>query len=255
MYKVTRLLHLADPGDETAVATTIERLTSAAKSADARHTLVARTLPGVRNGGDVLAHLQFGSAAEWARHRAAIDEATSGSAIGHVDAVEYESGPASDAHAGRRQDAGPSRIYRTLLLRVDDAADTAQVRRFEHGTLQMPEHIPAILAWQLSPVRHATGAARWTHVWEQEFADVDELLGPYMHHPIHWGHVDRWFDPECPEQIVKDRVCHSFCAIPAPVIDAIPVVDAAPVADAASVADATPVAGATSEFPLAARRG
>jgi len=25
--------------------------------------------------------------------------------------------------------------------------------------------------------------------------------------------VDRWFDPECPEVIVRDRVCHSFCVI------------------------------------------
>jgi hypothetical protein len=33
-------------------------------------------------------------------------------------------------------------------------------------------------------------------------------------HPIHWAVVDRWFDPECPEVIVRDRVCHSFCALP-----------------------------------------
>src|SRR5690606_2303336 len=113
-------------------------------------------------------------------------------------------------------------VYRTLLLRVDDAADAEQIRRFEHATLQMPEHIRTIVAWQLSTVRHAEGSARWTHVWEQEFPDVDGLLGPYMHHPIHWGHVDRWFDPECPERIVKDRVCHSFCAITTAVIDATP---------------------------------
>jgi hypothetical protein len=220
MYKVTCLVHLTDPGDEMTAAVTLKRITAAAESADARHTLVARTLPGVRNGGDMLAHLQFDTEAEWARHRAAIDEAASGPAIRHVDTVQYES--AADDRTGRRWDAGPPRLYRTLLLRVDAAADPAEVRRFEHATLQMPVHIPAILAWQLSPVRKATGASQWTHVWEQEFADVDALLGPYMHHPIHWGHVDRWFDPECPEQIVKDRVCHSFCTIPAPVIDTAP---------------------------------
>ncbi|WP_280477303.1 Dabb family protein [Nocardia asiatica] len=223
MYKVTRLLHLTDPGDEMITDVTIKHITAAAESAGARQSLVARTLPGVRNGGDVLTHFQFRSEAEWRRSRAAIDEAISVPAIGHVDAVEYMGGAPADARGGRRWTSRPPRVYRTLLLRVHAAADAAEVRRFEHATLQMPRHIPAILAWQLSPVRHATGMSQWTHVWEQEFADVQALLGPYMNHPIHWGHVDRWFDPECPEQIVKDRVCHSFCAIPAPVIDAAPV--------------------------------
>ncbi|MEV0354882.1 Dabb family protein [Nocardia sp. NPDC050697] len=217
MYKVTRLLHLAEPGDDNSAATAVERVTAAAESAGAEHVLAARTLPGVRNGGDILVHLRFGTEAAWTRHRATIDAATSGPAIRHTDGVEYETAPVG--RSGRRPAAGGGGVYRTLLLRVDAGADPAEVRRFEHGTLQMPAHIPAILAWQLSPVRQATGSTRWTHVWEQEFADVHALLGPYMHHPIHWGHVDRWFDPECPEQIVRDRVCHSFCAIEAPVID------------------------------------
>ena len=38
-------------------------------------------------------------------------------------------------------------------------------------------------------------------------------MGPYLMHPIHWAYVDRWFDPECPEVIVRDRVCHSFCDV------------------------------------------
>ncbi|WP_306306846.1 Dabb family protein [Nocardia brevicatena] len=88
----------------------------------------------------------------------------------------------------------------------------------------MPQHIPTIRSWQLSRVRHAAGASEWTHVWEQEFDDLDGLLGPYMNHPIHWAHVDRFFDPESPDLIVRDRVCHSFCALPAPVIDAAPAV-------------------------------
>ncbi|MER7449419.1 Dabb family protein [Nocardia beijingensis] len=222
MYKVTRLLHLTDPGDDMVTEVTIKRITAAAESAGARQSLVVRTLPGARNGGDVLAHFQFSSETQWRRSRAAIDEAMSVPAIGHIDGVEYVGGSPADGHAGRRWTSRPPRVYRTLLLRVDAAADPAEIRRFEHATLQMPRHIPAILAWQLSPVRRATGMSQWTHVWEQEYADVDALLGPYMNHPIHWGHVDRWFDPECPEQIIKDRVCHSFCAMPAPVIDAAP---------------------------------
>jgi hypothetical protein len=37
-------------------------------------------------------------------------------------------------------------------------------------------------------------------------------------HPIHWAVVDRWFDPECPDVIVRDRVCHSFCQSAAAVL-------------------------------------
>jgi hypothetical protein len=28
---------------------------------------------------------------------------------------------------------------------------------------------------------------------------------------IHWAVVDRRFDPECPDVIIRDRVRHSFC--------------------------------------------
>jgi len=48
-------------------------------------------------------------------------------------------------------------------------------------------------------------------------ADVNEAQ-PDGTHPIHWAVVDRWFDPECPDVIVRDRVCHSFCAMPESVL-------------------------------------
>ncbi|MEU1525466.1 Dabb family protein [Nocardia rhamnosiphila] len=219
MYKVTHLLHLGDSADELAAEMTVKRLTAAADAARVRHSLVSRTLPGVRNGGDILAHFQFSSKSDWLRNRSPVDEALTGSAIEHIDSVEY-SGESS--RAGRRPSPHPATVYRTLLLRVDDAATAEQTRRFEHATLQMPVHIRAMRAWQLSRVEHATGSVQWTHVWEQEYGNVGELLGPYMYHPIHWGHVDQWFDPECPEQIVKERICHSFCEIPAPVIEPAP---------------------------------
>ncbi|MGW5106214.1 Dabb family protein [Nocardia sp. NPDC004123] len=225
MYKVTRLLHLIHADDEVAVAAVLREVTAAAESAGARHSLVARTLPGARNGGDIVAHFQFESESEWSSQQATIDAVTRGPAIDRVDSVEYVGGSAAQGRAGRRPSANPPALYRTLLLRVEDSAAQSEVDRFEHAMLQIPEHVSGIRAWQLSRVAHATGATGWTHVWEQEFTDVDALLGPYMNHPIHWGHVDRWFDPECPEQIVKDRVCHSFCAMSAPVL-----MDAAPTA-------------------------
>ena len=65
----------------------------------------------------------------------------------------------------------------------------------------------------VSRVAEPAGATGWTHVFEQEFSDLHGLMGPYLMHPIHWAVVDRWFDPECPEYIVRERVCHSFCAL------------------------------------------
>jgi hypothetical protein len=97
------------------------------------------------------------------------------------------------------------------LLRVLPDADAITRGRFEDELSSMPHYIPAIRAWQLSRVDDAIGASQWTHVFEQEFCDLDGLMGPYLMHPIHWAVVDRWFDPECPEVIVRDRVCHSFC--------------------------------------------
>lgn len=212
MYKVTRLLHLTDPRDEASTAAVIRDITAAAESA--RHSLVAPTLPGARNGGDILAHFHFESEAEWTRQRGPIDAATGGPAIRRADCAEYVGG----SRAGRRDTPNTPAVYRTLLLRVDDSAPRHELRRFEHAVLQMPEHLPGMRAWQLSPVLHAAGATTWTHVWEQEFTDLDALLGQYMNHPVHWALVDRWFDPECPENIVKDRVCHSFCAASGPVV-------------------------------------
>ncbi|MBF6347494.1 Dabb family protein [Nocardia flavorosea] len=225
MYKVTCLLHLADPGDAMTTEMTVKRLRAAAEAAGVRRPLVARTLPGVRNGGDLLAHFRFASKSEWLSHRDAIGEAMTCPAVDHIDSAEYPGGDTRAGRSGRRENAEPSTVYRTLLLRVDDAATPVEIARFEHATLQMPRHIPAIRAWQLSRVDRAAGTSQWTHVWEQEFADVDGLLGPYMNHPVHWALVDQWFDPESPHQIVKDRICHSFCAIPAPVIDPAPDLD------------------------------
>lgn len=218
MYKVTCLVRLGDPADEMTTDMTVKRITAAAEAAGVGQPLVARTLPGVRNGGDLLAHFRFASKSDWLSHRDTVDEAMAAPAIEHIDSVEYT----GDGRSGRHRAPGPTTVYRTLLLRVDDAASPAEIARFEHATLQMPRHIPAIRAWQLSRVDHAAGTAQWTHVWEQEFTDVDGLLGPYMNHPVHWALVDQWFDPECPQQIVKDRICHSFCAIAAPVIGPAP---------------------------------
>jgi hypothetical protein len=101
---------------------------------------------------------------------------------------------------------------------VSPETSTNDITAFEDELAMMPRYVPTIVAWQLSRVDHAVGTSGWTHVFEQEFTDVDGLMGPYLMHPIHWSVVDRWFDPETTDMIVRDRVCHSFCELANPVL-------------------------------------
>ncbi|MCR5977654.1 Dabb family protein [Gordonia jinghuaiqii] len=212
MYEVTRLVNVVEPGDEQVVAAVADQISAAATATGARTTLVSPTLPGARNGGDVVAHLQFDCEDQWRRTRADFDLATSSASVARINSVEYHGGNTRWAvDSGRRHPASHGTVYRTLLLRVDETATCAQIDEFEEALLRMPRYIGSIQAWQLSHVAVAHGDSRWTHVWEQEFADVDGLLREYMDHPFHWASVDPFFDPENPKCIVKDRVCHSFC--------------------------------------------
>ncbi|MCB1844642.1 MAG: hypothetical protein KDI09_16895, partial [Halioglobus sp.] len=80
--------------------------------------------------------------------------------------------------------------------------------------LDMPLHIPEICNWRLSRASPAPWCraedAPWSYVWEQEFAHLEDLTGPYMINPHHWGHVDRWFDPESGVQAIDARLSHAF---------------------------------------------
>jgi hypothetical protein len=199
MYSVTRLLDVI--GEERDRVLTSVR--SGAKVTQAHHTLVEPTLPGSRNGGDVLVHLRFNSRRDWLSAADDFAVVLQDPAITRINGVTYPGTPASHAGAGT--------VYRALLLRVLPDTDPSILARFEDELSSMARYIPAIRTWQLSRVDEAIGTSQWTHVFEQEFSDLGGLMGPYLMHPIHWAVVDRWFDPECPEVIIRDRVCHSFC--------------------------------------------
>jgi Stress responsive A/B Barrel Domain len=199
MYSVTRLLDVI--GEERDRVLTSVR--SGAKVTQAHHTLVEPTLPGSRNGGDVLVHLRFNSRRDWLSAADDFAVVLQDPAITRINGVTYPGTPASHAGAGT--------VYRALLLRVLPDTDPSTLARFEDELSSMARYIPAIRTWQLSRVDEAIGTSQWTHVFEQEFSDLGGLMGPYLMHPIHWAVVDRWFDPECPEVIIRDRVCHSFC--------------------------------------------
>lgn len=114
---------------------------------------------------------------------------------------------------------GP-RVKRTLLLTVRAGTPADVVARFEADLVAMPDHISTIRSWALSRVDTSWGGASdsWTHVWEQEFDDVDGLNGEYLLHPYHWSHVDRWFDAELTESIVEPALAHLYRWADGPVL-------------------------------------
>ncbi len=207
MYSVTRLIDVAEPGRDRMVAA----LRGAASGAGALGWVVEPTLPGSRNGGDILAHLRFASKGQWDCAATGFAEALDDPAVGRVNGAAYSGLP---AHRAQK----PGTVYRALLLSVQPDTDHDTVARFEAELQLMPRYVRTISDWQLSRVEEATGVSAWTHVFEQLFTDAGGLMGPYLMHPIHWALVDRWFDPECPDVIVRDRVCHSFCQSDAAVL-------------------------------------
>ena len=116
--------------------------------------------------------------------------------------------------AGLRAAELSGAIKRTAFFRLLPGTDRDRAQRFEADLLEMPAQIPQILNWRLSRAEplpwHRSDDAPWTYVWEQEFASLDDLLGPYMTHPHHWSHIDRWFDPESGIQAVDARLSHAF---------------------------------------------
>lgn len=209
MYSITRLLDVAD-GQLDAV---LDAVRAGAAVTGARHRLVEPTLPGARNGGDILVHLRFDSPAQWDCAADSFGGVLADPAVTRINGAAYTGSPT-------RLTRQAGTVYRVLLLRVMPDSDAGTVARFEEELSSMPRFIPSIVAWQLSRVDEAIGASPWTHVFEQEFRDRDALMGPYLMHPIHFAVVDRWFDPECPEVIVRDRVCHSFCRTDSAILSA-----------------------------------
>jgi hypothetical protein len=200
---VTRLLDVVESERERILSA----LRNAADASGALRAVVEPTLPGSRNGGDILVHLRFQDQHSW--DESDFDDVLSDPAITHVNGVTYRGTPL------RR---GNGTVYRALLLRVPPDVSADDVATFERELAMMPRYVPTIVAWQLSRVDDAVGTTGWTHVFEQEFTDVDGLMGPYLMHPVHWAVVDRWFDPETTDMIVRDRVCHSFCELTNPVL-------------------------------------
>jgi hypothetical protein len=178
-----------------------------------------RTLPRALNGGQVLWRIAFGSEQQ-CRHahassgwQEAIMPALSPAQGAIVDWMAYD---ADHVDAGRSQ--GKAGLWRCLCVAVDDGTPAREIRQFERDLLEMPGRVSAIRNWTLGAVVAGGPPRRWTHVWEQEFVDVSGLEGEYMVDPVHWGLVDGWFDPECPQRIVDPMLIHAAMDIRGPVI-------------------------------------
>lgn len=213
MYKLTKLINFSGEADNAARAAVAARLQGLTGDIAVLRALISPTLSGVYNGGDLIAHFQFADEAAGRAFDSRIVAALDDRAVAHVDSAAYTGIAGAVAEPGLKQG-----VYRTLFLTIDRPVGPDVIARFEAEMQQMPHHIPAIRNWQLSRVADAAGARRWTHVWEQEYASIDGLMGPYTMHPYHWGLIDRWYDPECADWIVNTHLCHSFCAFEGSVI-------------------------------------
>ncbi|MGZ8809455.1 MAG: Dabb family protein, partial [Mycobacterium sp.] len=160
------MIHLAPNTDAPAL---IAKLRATADASDAERVLVGRTLPGVRNGGDILVNVRFRNPDNWTTVAGRFAKALGNPAITHVDGAEYR-GVTREAETGKR-----ATVFRTLLLRVAPDTDDTTVERFEADLRLLPRYVRTITSWQLSRVETAIGASPWTHVFEQEFTDVDGL--------------------------------------------------------------------------------
>lgn len=219
MFNLTRLVTLrpdASPEDRDAAVAAIQETLR-------RLPLVVRST--VRpvgeyavNGGDVACHLQFadeGSFFAARNHDAwqAFEKAFAAGKIAAVDGVTYR-----HELVVRREPGIKNCLHRTLLLAIRPGSSPAKVAQFEAEMREMADYLPAIRNWSFSRVIGSTGARGWTHVWEQEFQDVGGLMGPYMMHPIHFAHIDRWFDSESQDWIVDPQLRHSYWSIDESVI-------------------------------------
>ncbi|WP_373376594.1 Dabb family protein [Cupriavidus nantongensis] len=188
------------PDPEPALLDRIERLPGLQRVA------LGRNLTGSWGAGDYTLDLQFKTDSSGA-------QADAGGLAAALDGI------ATADHAAYRAIAGGMRapqlhdgVWRTLMFRVRPEAQPWQVHALEQDLLRMPAYMPSIRNWRLARVLSPLSPNTWTHVWQQEFAGADDLLGEYLMHPFHWGRVDRWFDPEFPEWTVE-AISHAFCPL------------------------------------------
>ncbi|UVJ42111.1 Dabb family protein [Pseudomonas sp. LS1212] len=163
------------------------------------HASLGRNFEGSWGAGDFTLDLCFASSAFQASTATGLERLPG---ILRVDRMAYQRLGGGERAAGLR-----GGVWRTLLFRVRPHQTLSHIASLERDLLCMPSFMVGIRNWQLSRV---CSNSTWTHVWQQEFARIEDLQGEYLTHPFHWGWVDRWFDPEFPEWTVE-AISHAFC--------------------------------------------
>jgi hypothetical protein len=174
-----------------------------------RHGHLGKHLPGCVGGGDYTwdALIDGDGVGAVLEAPSLVRLLEQGDVIERLDPVAFE-----PQHSDIAEPGISGGIKRTLLLRVLPGTAAEVVEHFERDIMAMPIHIDSIRNWAFSRPDSTACPTTWTHVWEQEFPDRSGLEVDYMMHPYHWGRVDGWFDPECPQRIVDLRVAHVYCA-------------------------------------------
>src|SRR5438132_3904482 len=214
MFKLTKLIALS-PEAGTVDRKRVEDTLRAASQCDKRirRSLLQPAMQGSMYRGGYIWHLQFASEDDYlaVTHSPAwcdtAGKTLASHPVSHVDSAAYRPGRGQVREAGIKKG-----VYRALFVTVRLATSLAKIREFEDAMCEMPHYIPAIRNWSFSRVAASSGARNWTHVWEQDFQDVNGFHGPYMMHPHHWAFIDKWYNHECPEWIIDNRLCNTFCA-------------------------------------------
>ncbi len=195
MIRETAQLWLAEAENAPDLESTlVQRL----QGADLLHHHLGRNLEGSLGGGDYTLDMLWSGAAQPDLLQGLVG-------LDREDRLAY-----APLASGSRQPVVENGIWRTLLLRVHPGAGEQRVLQFEQEIAAMPDYMAGIRKWSLGRV---TSESRWTHVWQQEYQQVDDLMGEYLMHPYHWGYVDRYFDPDSPDWLVDLQIAHCFCPL------------------------------------------
>lgn len=213
MYRRIALLHLRPDAAPNDVKTLEHELTDTPSRVPAvARTHLGRHLEGTVGGGHYTWDLLFNdrdSCPPFAEQLALggqtdiVDRC-----VERIDAVQF-----APAYGHIAEPGIADCVKRTLFIEVNRTTPAERVAKFDRVLTGMPGYIATIRNWAYSRVdRDGTvGPRRWTHVWEQEYAELSGLRGEYMMNPYHWGYVDGWFDPESPNRVVEPGVAHVFC--------------------------------------------
>ncbi len=209
MIRLITLVHLR-PGCSAEGVVELEALVGGLSDevACVHRTHLGKNIPGQVGAGDYTwdSLILDGDAGDILRAPKLLALLEGNDVIERLDSVAFEPADSRIAEPGISDC-----LKRTLLVRVPEETPPEIVARFERDILGMPDHIRGIRNWAFSRADPSLCPTGWTHVWEQEYLDQSGFDEDYMMHPYHWGLVDGWFDPECPQQIVDPNFAHALC--------------------------------------------